>query len=62
MTYTRKTIDTWQLWADYGEGLGFEHEATEMNYKEGKECLETYRREAPQYSYKLVKHRERIAE
>lgn len=36
----RKTIDTWQIWIDYGHG--WEHECTEMTFKEARERSKEY--------------------
>jgi hypothetical protein len=58
MSYKRKTYDTWQLWSNYGQG--WEHETTELSRKDGKEQLKTYRENCPQYSFKLIKHREKV--
>jgi hypothetical protein len=55
--YTRKTIDTWQLHVDYGQG--WEHEISESTWKEMKERLKEYRENCPQYPCKSVFRRER---
>lgn len=55
MAYIRKTIDEYQLLANYGQG--WEHETTETSYKEIKERLTEYRTNAPEFSYKYKKVR-----
>lgn len=57
MSYLRKTIDTYELWINYGQG--FEHELTEESYKEIKDRLKEYRDNCPQYPVKMKRKRER---
>lgn len=55
MKYIRKTIDEWQLWANYG--YGWEHEVSYSNRKDAIADLRAYRENALQGSYKLLKKR-----
>lgn len=57
MTYTRKTVDTYQLWVNYGQG--WEHEITEMSYREKIEQAKCYRENCP-YPTKWIVKREPI--
>jgi hypothetical protein len=60
MAYVRKTIDTWEIQGSYGFNSGWSLETTEMSWKEAKEQLKCYRDNCPQYSFRVVKKRERI--
>jgi len=53
----RKTIDTWELHVDYGQG--YEHELTEESRQEANTRLKEYRVNCPQYPAKIIKRRER---
>jgi hypothetical protein len=57
MTYVRKTVDTWQMWVNYGQG--FEHELTESTYKEIRERRKEYRENCPEYPTKIKFRREK---
>jgi hypothetical protein len=57
-TYKRKTIDTWQIWTNYGQG--WEHECTEMSRKEARENVKAYRENAPGVQLRVRRRRERI--
>jgi hypothetical protein len=53
MPYKRKTVDEWQLLANYGHGHGWEVETAESAYDKIKARRQEYRENAPQYSYKI---------
>lgn len=55
--YVRKTHDIWVLEADYGYGDGWEYVIEESSKAEAYKQLQTYRENAPQYSYRVVKRR-----
>jgi hypothetical protein len=57
MAYTRKTIDTYQLWANYGYGDGWAFEIAEYTAKDARERLREYQDHAPAYQYKIVHKR-----
>lgn len=52
MTYKRKTIDTWELHVNYGQG--WEHECTEFSLADGRKQMKTYRENCPEWLIKLV--------
>ena len=53
--YTRKTVDEFQLWVDYGQG--FEHEISEESRDELRQRVKEYRENCPQYALKTKKVR-----
>lgn len=55
--YKRKTIDRWDIMANYG--YGWEVECSEYTYKDAKMNLKLYRENGGGV-YKLVKRRERV--
>lgn len=57
MAYVRKTVDTWELWTNYGQG--WEHEVTELSWKEMREQKRTYRENCPGVVLRVKKRRER---
>lgn len=57
MAYIRKTVDVYELQGNYGYGDGYEYILEEEDRKEARERLKEYRENAPQYSYRIVKHR-----
>jgi len=59
MPYVRKTRTIWRIFVNYGAGEGWEHECTELSWKEAREQLKTYRENCP-YPVKAVRGRERI--
>ena len=60
MAYQRKTRDTWQLHVNYGQG--WEHETTELSWREAKAQIKAYRDNCPEYPVKLVPKRERLSD
>jgi hypothetical protein len=58
MAYTRKTVDTWQLWIYYGQG--WEHELTEYSRGEARQRQKEYRDNCPQYPSKIKTKREKV--
>lgn len=54
--YERKTIDTWQIWTNYG--YGWEHETTEISRKECKENVKAYYANCPGIQIKIKRKRE----
>lgn len=56
MAYTRKTVDTWQMWVNYGSG--WEHETTEDSRAEAKAQQKCYRENCPEYPTRIKKVRE----
>ena len=56
MMYVRKTIDTWEIHVDYGQG--WEHECTELTRAAMRENLKAYR-ENCNYPVKVIKRREK---
>lgn len=54
--YIRKTIDRWDIMANYG--YGWEVECCEYSYKEAKQRLKEYRENGGGI-YRLEKHREK---
>ena len=60
MAYTRKTYDTWQLWTNYG--YGWEHETTELSWREFKEQRRCYREACPGVAIRLKRKREKVGE
>lgn len=58
MTYKRKTVDTWQLWVNYGQG--WEHETTEHSLSEYRKRVIEYGQNCPEHPIKLVTKRELI--
>lgn len=42
-TYKRKTVDTWEVQADYGHGYGWECVCTELKFREAYTRLLEYR-------------------
>lgn len=61
MAYIRKTKDEYQLLCNYGYGDGWEVVLTEETMKEAKERKKEYVGNMPQYPYKIVKKRVKIA-
>jgi hypothetical protein len=59
MAYKRRTVDVWHLEVNYG--YGWEHECTEMSWKDAKAQAKTYR-ENISYPVRLLKKRERLEE
>ena len=59
MAYQRKTRDVWHIEVNYGFGHGWEHEVTEMSWKEARDQLKCYRANTP-YPVRARKRRERI--
>lgn len=57
MPYQRKTRDVWHILVNYGHG--WEHETTEMSWREAREQLRTYRANC-QYPVRARRRRERI--
>lgn len=57
MAYTRKTIDVWEMYVDYG--CGWEYELSEYSLQEIKKRKKEYKENCPQYPVKIVKKRER---
>jgi hypothetical protein len=57
MAYIRKTTDEWHILSDYGCGYGLECIGAYDNCKEAKIDMMCYRKNTPQYSYKLVTKR-----
>lgn len=57
MARERKTVDTWQLHVNYGQG--WEHEITESTSREARERRREYRENCPQYPTRIVYRRER---
>ena len=60
MPYTRKTVDTFQLHVNYGQG--WEHEITEFSRREIRQRVKEYRENCPQYPVKVISRREKIEE
>ena len=58
MAYKRKTVDEFQVHADYGQG--WEEVTAEVTRKAANDNLREYRTNAPEYRYKLVVKRVRI--
>jgi len=58
--YIRKTVDTWQIWTNYG--YGWELECIEMSRKEARENVRAYRENAPGVQLRVIKKREPINE
>lgn len=57
MKYVRKTVDTWELWTNYGQGWG--HETTELSWREMREQKRAYRENCPGVRLMVKKRRER---
>lgn len=57
MRCVRKTVDTWELWTNYGQG--WEHETTELSWKAMREQKRTYRENCPWVRLMVKKRRER---
>ncbi len=55
MARERKTVDTWELHVNYGQG--WEHECTEHSWYGGRNRKHEYLVNCPQYATKLVKKR-----
>jgi len=51
---SRKTVDTWEIHVDYGQG--WEHECTEFSSRDAHETIRLYRENCP-YPVKLVRRR-----
>lgn len=60
MSYQRKTVDTYELQANYGFGHGWEVEIVEATYKLAREQKKCYLENAPQYAYRIKLKREPI--
>lgn len=60
--YHRKTRDVWHILVNYGHGDGWEHECTEMSWREARDQLRTYRENVPGVAIKARRKRERIDE
>lgn len=56
VAYVRKTIDRWDIMANYG--YGWDCECSEYTYAEARQTLREYR-ENGSGTYRLEKHRER---
>lgn len=56
MARERKTIDTFEIHVNYGQG--FEHETTEFSQILADEQRKTYRTNCPRYPVKIVRKRE----
>ncbi len=54
----RRTIDTWELQVDYGQG--YETVCTEATYRAAVAQWSCYRRNAPEYPARVVLRREPI--
>jgi hypothetical protein len=54
--YNRKTVDTWQIWVNYGQG--WEHECTELSLAAMKVNVKAYRDNCPGIRIKVRPHRE----
>tara|TARA_R110000868_G_scaffold86426_4_gene242392 strand:- start:371 stop:571 length:201 start_codon:yes stop_codon:yes gene_type:complete len=53
----RKTIDVWRILVNYGQG--WEHETTELSFREARANARAYREAAPQYPVRLRSGRDR---
>ncbi len=58
MAYIRKTIDTYEVQGNYGQG--WEMVTTEATYKEAKEQKKCYDQNEPQYAHRVKVVREKI--
>jgi regulator of protease activity HflC (stomatin/prohibitin superfamily) len=58
---TRKTVDCWRFYLNYGHGNGWEHEATEFTRTEMQENRRAYNEAGP-WPLKITKGREKIAD
>lgn len=57
----RKTIDLYEIQANYGYGDGWEYECAEYTRADAKERLKEYRINAPQYQYRCISRREHVS-
>ena len=57
MAYVRKTTDEWHILIDYGYGDGWEHECTELNFRDKNETVKAYRENCPGIRIKSKKVR-----
>jgi hypothetical protein len=48
----RKTADEWRFWVNYGQG--WEHETTELTFREAREQSRTYATNCPEYPRKIT--------
>lgn len=60
MAYKRKTIDTWELQANYGFGEGWECLTSELSYTEIKARRKEYRENQPGTRMRIRMVREKI--
>ena len=51
MSKARKTVDTWEIWVNYGQG--WEHDCTELSRAAMRENREAYRKNAPEHPVKI---------
>lgn len=61
MSYQRKTVDRWDIMANYGDGSGWFCECSEYTYKEARQTIKEYRENGGGV-YRLEKHREPISQ
>lgn len=59
MPHTRMTVDTWEIWVNYG--CGWEHECTEFSARDARTNLKLYRENCP-YPARIRKRRMRISD
>lgn len=57
MAYQRKTQDEYHILVNYGQG--WEHDCTELNWKDAKRCRNEYQENCA-YPVKIVKKRVKI--
>jgi len=55
MTYTRKTVDEWEVQGNYGQG--WEMVTTEETFKDAKTQLKCYNENETQYPHRIRYHR-----
>ena len=60
--YKRKTKDVYRLMCNYGYGDGWEEVFEEDTRNEAKKRLTEYRKNMPEYQYKVVKKRVKAEE
>lgn len=59
MSYQRKTIDRWDVMANYNDGSGWFCECSCYDWPDAKKTVNDYRRNGGGI-YRLEKHREKI--
>ncbi len=55
MAYERKTVDTWEIWSNYGYGWDFECGAEDR--KDAWRLLREYNENMPQFPHRIKKRR-----